>query len=286
MLTADQIELRNTKLGGSDAAVCAGLSPFMSARELYYVFRGEIDRPDIDPINAFIGHQLEPMIASWWLEETGQKIRAFHITKHHTKNDFAIAHPDRMVVGVREGLELKTAATTEGWGRDDDTSIPEHHFMQVSHYMEVFDYDAWNVAVFFLVSREFRRYRIERDKSFGRQLMEMEATFMRHVAKGTPPEWDYQHPTTLELLKVIYPGTNGKAMDLGTEAETWWDAREHALTQTRLFKVAGDAAKARILAIMGEHSLGYLPSGATLTQKRDPHSGAVRLSRRRHVQYQ
>ncbi len=285
MLTADQIALRNEKLGGSDAAVCTGLSPFMTARELYHVFRRDIDRPDIDPINAFIGHQMEPMIASWWLEETGQKVRNYNSTRHSKAYPFAIAHPDRILVGKSEGLELKTAATPEGWGYGDDQSIPEHYFLQVSHYLEVFDYDAWNVAVFFLVSREFRRYRVERDRAFGRQLMESEAAFMHHVEKGEPPEWDYNHPTSLELLKVIYPGTNGKAMDLGTTMQSWWDVREDALRQRRVFEQAADAAKARILAEMGEHSLGYMPDGATITQKRNPTSGAVYLSRRKALKF-
>ncbi len=286
MLTEAQIALRNEKLGGSDAAVCLGLSPFMTARELYSVFRGDIDRPDIDPINAFLGHQMEPMIANWWTEETGLKIRAFHTTKQCKAHEFAIGHPDRMVVGVREGLELKTAATPEGWGYGGDTDVPEHHFLQVSHYMEVFDYDAWHIAVFFLVSREFRCYRIERDRAFGTQLMEAEATFMRHVEEGEPPAWDYQHPTTLELMKIIYPGTNGKAMDLDSTMLAWWDVREDALKQARQYQGAAEAAKCRILGEMEEHSLGYLPDGSTITQKRDPTTGAVRVTRRRSVNYQ
>lgn len=285
MLTEDQIALRNTKLGGSDAAVCNGLSPYMTPRELYSVFRGDIDRPDIDPINAFIGHQMEPMIANWWTEETGLKIRQSNVTKFCKDHDFAIGHPDRLVVGVREGLELKTSATAEGWGYGEDQSIPEHHFLQVSHYMEVFDYDAWNVAVFFLVGREFRRYRLERDRAFGKQLMASEQAFMDTVERGVPPEWDYNHATTLELMKIIYPGTNGKATNLDNTMLAWWDVREDALNQARTFTAAAEAAKCRILAEMGEHSLGYLPNGNTITQKRDPVTGAVRLTRRRVVNF-
>ena len=108
---------------------------------------------------------------------------------------------------------------------------------------------------------------------------------MDYVARGEPPAWDYNHPTTLELMKIIYPGTNGKAIDLDNTMVAWWEVREDALRQARQFSAAAEVAKCRIIGAMGEHSLGYLPGGATVTQKRDPHTGAVRLTRRRHLTY-
>jgi predicted phage-related endonuclease len=288
MLTEEQAALHSSHIGGSDAATACGLSPWLSARELYYIFRGEMEREPIDPINAFLGHQLEPMVVQWYIEQTSNPVRHYNRTKHSKRFPWAIAHPDRVLVGYRGGLECKTAATPEGWGAgwdERDATIPDHIQCQVAHYMEVFDYDFWDVAVFFMVSREFRRYRIERDEVLGRDLMNAESTFMEHVEKGEPPAWDYNHPTTLELLKAIYPGTNGKAVDLTQSTLDWWNVMADARQQRRNYDQVVQGAKAHIVATMEEHALGYCPDGTTITQKRTA-NGALILSKRRFVNFQ
>ena len=288
MLTDEQAALHLTHIGGSDAATACGLSPWLTARELYYVMRGEMERDPIDPINAFIGHQLEPMVVNWYVEQTSNKVRNVKRTRFSKEHKWAIAHPDRCLVKERGGLECKTAATPEGWGPGwefNDDTIPDHHHLQVAHYMEVFDYDFWDVAVFFLVSREFRRYRIERDKEFGKNLMDAERVFMDAVKAGEPPGWDYQHPTTLELMKAVYPGTNGKSTDLGKNVLAWWDVLDDARRKRREYDAVAQTAKAHIVGEMKSHSLGYLPDGETITQKRTA-TGSLVLSKRKFVNFQ
>jgi predicted phage-related endonuclease len=294
MLTPEQVDLHSKYLGGSDAAVACGLSPWLTTRELYYIFRGEMDREPIDPINAFLGHQLEPMVVNWFTEETGQTVRNYNRTKWAVQHDFAMAHPDRIVPhdamndGDRAGLEIKTAATPDGWGlgfmHGDDT-IPDDVHIQVSHYMEVFRWPAWYIAVFFLISREFRLYRIVRDVEFGAQLMATEQTFMDHVKEGKPPAWDYTHPTSLELMKGVYPGTDGTSVELDETMMDWWTVLEDSRRQRKLFDATAQAAKCRILAEMKSASLGYMPDGYTITQKRTSAGGLV-LSRRQSVNFQ
>lgn len=287
MLTADQAALHDKYIGGSDAAVACGLSPWLSARELYYIHRGEMEREPIDPINAFIGHQLEPMIANWYVEEAKVKLRDIKTTRWSKKHPWAMAHPDRIVLHRHGGLELKTAATPEGWGLggDADDTIPEHYHIQVAHYMEVFDYDWWDVAVFFLISREFRRYHIKRDHDFGVHLMDAEETFMMNVDLGEPPAWDYNHPTTLELMKAVYPGTNGMACDLDKRVLGWWEVLEDSRKLRSQYDATIKCAKAHIVAQMENHSLGYCTDGDTITQKRTS-SGSLILSKRKLVNYQ
>lgn len=284
MLSAEQVAARKGKIGGSDAAVCCGLSDRITARELYHIMREEVDPDPIDPIDSFIGHQMEPMIAQWVTERTGKVVRNYNRTKKNKRYPWAIAHPDRVYRGERRGLEIKTRATPEGWGEDDGDLVPDDVELQCRHYMEVFEYDAWDVAVFFLVAREFRIYHLERDAELGAQLMRAELAFMEHLKAGTPPEWDFNHPTTLELMKLVYPGTNGRQTDLPADIEHWWAVLEHARKRRSDYHRAADAAKAHILEAMGEHSLGFMADGYTITQKRS-RTGALILSRRKLVNY-
>ncbi len=284
MLTSEQVAARQGKIGGSDAAAACGLSPFLSARELYYILRGEMERDPIDPINAFIGHQLEPMVADWVRERTGRKIHDYHRTRRNKRFPWAVAHPDRIYPGLKRGLEIKTAATPEGWGPDDSNVVPDHVLMQATHYTEVFNFDGWDVATFFLVSREFRFYPLDRDEAFGANLMATERTFMEHVKAGTPPEWDYNHPTTLDLMKQVYPGTDGTSIDLPPEALDWWNVIADARKQRKSYDDVIRGGKAHILALMGTHALGYCPDGETINQKRTS-AGAVILNKRKFINY-
>jgi len=290
MLTTEQLKAREGKIGGSDAAVTCGLSRWQTPRELYYIMRGEMPADPIDPINAFLGHQLEPMVVNWYVEQTGNKVRNTNRTYRNTLYPWAVAHPDRMLVPYgaqrrRRGLEIKTAATPEGWGLDGTDEIPDEALMQVIHYMEIVKAGAWDVAVFFLVSREFRRYTINRDPEVGLQLMSAERTFMEYVKAGTPPGWDFDHGTTLELMKRVYPGTDGTSVTLDKQVDHWWDVLEDARKRRAQYQAVVDGAKAHVLAEMGEHSLGYLPGGDTIAQKHTG-NGAVLLKRRKFVNFQ
>jgi predicted phage-related endonuclease len=285
MLTPEQVAARAKHIGGSDAAVCCGLSSRMTARELYYIMRGEMPRPDIDPISAFIGHQMEPMLVNWVVERTGEKVHDYRRTKRSHRYPWAIGHPDRLYPGKKHGLELKTRATPEGWGPDGSEVMPDEVLIQCTHYLELFDYDAWDVAVFFLVSREFRLYHLTRDRAFGKNLMAGEAIFMQRVEAGEPPEWDFDHGTTLELMKQVYPGTDGKQIDLPPEALDWWNVMDDARKQRARYDAVIQGCKNHVLSLMGTAALGYCVDGETINQKRTA-NGALILNKRKFVNYQ
>lgn len=283
-LTADQVAERADKIGGSDAASVVGLpGARLTARELYHVFRGDMKRPEPDPIDIFIGHQMEPMLVDWSNQRPERRdwkpLRDYRVTKKNRRYPFAVAHPDRLWPGQRVGWEGKTRHHSKGWGPDGTDEVPEEVALQCMHYMELFNYDAWDVAVFFFIDREFRFYPLTRDKAAGADLMSMEAAFMERVKAGQPPEWQMDHPTTWELMKRIYPGTDGSSTELPHIAMALWDAREDLQAQRREYDRAITGINTRLMSLMKTHSIGYLPDHSQLVQKRYD-GGAVRFQRK------
>lgn len=288
MLTEQQIELHKTHIGGSTAPIAIGQSPRMTARELYHIMRGEMDftPPPVEPTLLWLGHQVEPIVHNWVTEQTGWRLRKSHRTRRRKCYPWAVAHIDREIVGEPRIGEFKMRGTREGWGEEGTADIPTPILIQCLHYLAVLPkIEAVEVFVFFRISGDFGHWTVTRDEEYIAQLMTAEQIFMDHVKRGEPPAWDYNHPTTLELMKQVYPGTNGCAIDLPEDAGRWWDAMEEARERRRTADEDVRIARTRILGYLELNSIGRLVEGDSISQKRDA-TGKLHLKRRRHLEFQ
>ena len=69
------LKYRRKGIGGSDAAAVLGISPFMTARDLYYDKLGISAQSDEENwVAKEIGHLLEPLVASIFERRTGLKV--------------------------------------------------------------------------------------------------------------------------------------------------------------------------------------------------------------------
>lgn len=206
-LSAIQKTERSTGIGGSDAPVVAGISPWKTRVQLWAEKTGRAEEPDLDDVEHIRwGTLLENVIAEEAARRKGWKIRRVIQTVRHAKYPFMLANIDRRIVGVREGLEVKNASDwmLNQYGEEESDDIPLYYLMQGIHYCAVFDYDAWNWAVLF-GGNKLRFFRLERDAEVEKQLIEVESTFWEeNVVGGTPPA-----PMRLEDLTRLYPMTYG-----------------------------------------------------------------------------
>lgn len=264
MLTGEQIERRTAGVGGSDAAVIAGLSSFMTARELFHVKRGELDPASMesDPLIR-LGHGIEPVLAKLYTEETGRKVHNVNITQEHPDLDWMIAHPDRRIVadGVRRGLEIKMRVHGEGWGPPGTDQIPDDVLLQVQHYMEVTGFDLWDVIVL-IGGSTIRIYTVPRDREMGARLIDIEGEFMHRIATDNPPDLDFEHRTTQRLITALHPHTDGRIVQLSHEANAWREVMADAELHRKRYADVERAAKNHILDLMGDASVGMLPDGS------------------------
>ncbi|MBR8094696.1 YqaJ viral recombinase family protein [Burkholderia cenocepacia] len=215
----DWLAVRRTGIGGSDAAAAVGLSPYMSALELWLDKTGRADglpRPDPDDATSptYWGTLLEPIVAASYTKQTGNRVRRVNAVLRHPSIPFMLANIDREIVGVPDVqiLECKTAG--EFGVRLWREGVPEYVQIQVQHQLAVTGKTAAHVAVL-LCGQALDVHRIDRDDALIGRLVELEARFWRFVETDTPPPADGTESAD-RALRHLYPG-NGETVDFSDD---------------------------------------------------------------------
>ena len=160
-------------------------------------------------LTTTVGSYLEDLVAQLFEQETGKKVRREKATIVNDAYPFACADLDRVLVGEKAFLEIKTTNSLPAMKKIRGGEFPEQWWCQVVHYMAVGEYDKGYLAV--LVNcRELKIFELERDEAEIKALMDAEAAFWENVKNDTPPAVDGSEATA-EALTTIYgdsaPGT-------------------------------------------------------------------------------
>lgn len=204
---------RRKGIGGSDAAAIIGLSPYRGPHDVFSEKIG-LAREQRDNPSMYWGRVLEYPIAQHWARENKKEFRDTS-TFTIIRADFMFASPDRLLKGVDEGLEIKTAGwrVAHKWG-DEGDRIPPEYIAQVQHYMAVTGYKRWHVASL-IAGQDFRQYVIERDEEFIGMLVELERDFWNCVLSGDPPRLDGSQ-SARRYLDSAHPKNNGTLVELSS----------------------------------------------------------------------
>jgi putative phage-type endonuclease len=269
-LTEEQLELRRTGVGGSDAATVLGLNPYTTAYELYLDKIGEAPPEDEDFLKEarYWGSVLEQPVCDRYAHETGFKVQKANQLIRSKEHPFMIANIDRKVVGEdrRIGFEAKTAARPDGWGESGSAEIPPYIMLQCQHYLAVTGYDVWDLAVL-IGNRDYRSYRINPIQNIIDQLIDAETEFWDRVQAKVAPEPQWQSAATTRLIKNLYPGTNGQVVELPEIASKYHAVCTDAKEQKKFFDGIIDGCNNRIAMFMGEAAIGILKDGSAYTRK-------------------
>lgn len=258
------LELRRQGIGGSDAAAILGLNPWKTAMDVWLEKTGEFSVDDAqDNEKMYWGNMLEDIVAREFTTRTGLKVRRRNAILAHKQYPFMIANVDRLVVGQSAGLECKTAGY---YSADDWTmGVPDYYMPQVQHYMAVTGYKAWYVAVL-IGGQEFRYYKVTRDDSFIRELIQAELEFWRLVEAKTPPPIDGTKAST-ELVKKLYPeAEKGKEVDLPFEAFELIQQYEQACEEEKRVQLIKDEAANRLKEMLGTAERGSIHGRTVIWQ--------------------
>lgn len=212
------LAVRNTGIGGSDAAAACGLNPYMSMLELWLIKTGR-QNPDLSDglmENAYSplywGKELEPLIAKYYTAKTGNKVRRVNAVLQHPDPDkyFMLANLDYAVnkseVGV---LEIKTKG--EHGAKLWKHSVPLYVTCQVQHQLAVTGKQLAHVCVL-ICGHEARVYEIKRDELIINQLIQQERRFWEYVQKDVPPPADGSE-SAAKALSQLYPTSQGEMID-------------------------------------------------------------------------
>ncbi len=269
---SDFLKSRQSGLGGSDVAALFGICPFSTKLKVYLQKRGEL-APDDDNKSTRTGRAMEHVIAVMVAEREGAKLRKINRTLRHPKHDYLIAHIDRDYVGVRKGLEIKNVSPRMAylWGKDGQPdAVAEHYLPQPHHYMLVLDYPLFDVAAYF-GGDDLRIYPMERDPEMDELIIDSAHDFWHnHVLAGVPPEPDFDHKSTLPMLRRMYPGTNGQTVIASELDETllyWAKVAEDAAAKAHQYEEVAKSAKNHLLSAMGEAAILKIDGQRAMVRK-------------------
>jgi putative phage-type endonuclease len=273
--------LRRNGIGGSDAAKVAGLHPSGQPLQTYLEKRGELPDADLDSEAAYFGLALEDFIAQEYAQRSGRKVRRVNRMLKSKQHPYMLANIDRDIVGERRGLECKNIGAHMlnnerwgTWGEDGSDQVPEHYYLQCAHYMAVLNYDVFDLAVL-IGGQQFRIYTIERDDELIRHLIEIEGEFWQRVLTGQRPEWNYASASTGNLLKRLYPGSNGGSVLLSPAAQEASVIERDAAEKIKHYEMLRKESRNLILAEMGQAAIGLLDDGAGYTRAERNRKGYV-----------
>ena len=171
------LAVRNKGIGGSDVGAICGVSPFSSARQIYFNKTGQFEDA-LQPGAAsrermHFGHLLEPIVADEFAtrELTADKGREgwtltdLGATVCHKDNDWMRANVDRLILdehgNIRGILECKTTSeyNNEEWENGD---ILMSYMYQLNWYMYVLDIK-WGAFACLVGGNKFYSYEVYRN---------------------------------------------------------------------------------------------------------------------------
>ena len=205
----DWLQFRKQGIGSSDAAAACGIHPYLSMLELWMIKTGRMESSIDESIEGYSplywGNTLEPMVAKYYQEHTGNKVRRVNAILQHPDpdNHFMLANLDYAITGRDEVqiLECKTAG--EHGAKLWKHGVPLYVTCQVQHQLAVTGKQAAHICVL-LCGHEAKIYKVERDERLIASIMEHERLFWQYVETDTPPTPDHSE-SAARALKQLYP---------------------------------------------------------------------------------
>ena len=205
----DWLEVRKQGIGSSDAAAACGIHPYLSMLELWMIKTGRLHSHLDDDIDGYSplywGNTLEPMVAKYYQQHTGNKVRRVNAILQHPDpdNHFMLANLDYAITGSDDVqiLECKTAG--EHGAKLWKHGVPLYVTCQVQHQLAVTGKTAAHICVL-LCGHEAKIFKVERDEKLIASIIEHERLFWQYVETDTPPTPDHSE-SAARALKLLYP---------------------------------------------------------------------------------
>lgn len=257
------LNLRFNGLGGSDVAAAMGLSKWRTPTELYLEKVNKVsDYEESQP--AEWGKRLEDVVARAYAEKTGNRIRRRNAILTNPAYPWLFANVDRLIIGKKKGLEVKTASTyvQRDWGDEGTDEVPDYYKTQAYVYMLVTGYRSWDFAVL-MGGNDFRIYSVEFNERIGeRVLAETRAFWYDHVLAQLPPP-----PVNLDDVRRIYRKDDGSEIDGDAYIAQAINRLSEIKTELKVLGSEEADIKTTLGQFMGEHSVLLLEGKKRATFK-------------------
>lgn len=261
------LDLRAKDITSTETPALFGLSPYLSAFELWHRKRGnEIVRIE-ETERMKWGTRLEAAIAAGAAEEHGWEIRPFKQylslpqLRMGSSFDFKVTKPSPAILEIKN---VDTNVFHRHWIEDGERiEAPQHIELQVQHQLEVADMEqAYIVAL--VGGNTMRIIHRMRDREVGAAIRQKIASFWESVATNTPPSPDYRLDADFILKRLYGNAADGKVVEAGPQIDELLKRYHRMNQEIGELEDIQKAIKAQIVAAIGDASKVLVPSG-TLT---------------------
>lgn len=247
--------LRAGGIGASEIAAVVGMSPYVSAFQLWHIKKGNLPGQKTKAHMGW-GHRLEPVVRNWWAEQHPELfVEPNPGTFAHSERDWQRVNPDGVIwaAGTEDDsyptalYEGKISRYGDGFGKSGGDEIPMSYRCQVQHALDVFGYSRCHVAVL-IGGSEAREYVIDADPQDQATLRDAGRRFWDSLALDDEPPIDCSD-ATYQAVRDLNPLID-KAGIFDLSPDLWADYLEHKQGLDE-HEEALTGVKSRILAAMG-----------------------------------
>jgi hypothetical protein len=196
-----------------------------------------------------LGNAIEPYILGEYALATGRTV----VPKPDTVRDGRmVAHLDALSHFANDepaAVECKWRGSRDGWGEELTADIPMPVLLQVQQQMGLARLQWAHVPVLFL-RPPIVQYRVAFDAALFDMLRAGVDRFWHYVETDTPPPVDAAAPEAVEVLRKLYPGTDGTRIVATRDLEHWRTVCQESSSKAKSYEQVADTAKAHLLASM------------------------------------
>jgi putative phage-type endonuclease len=245
-------------IGGSDAPVIAGLSPWKSPVQLWAERLGIVEPSTRETPEMRWGTILERVVLDAYEETTGRRVRRPRRLLWHPEVEWMFGSLDGLTGRGRSVrvVEAKTARHDRGWG-GSPVPIPAYYYCQVQHYIAVTRAAGADVAVL-IAGSDFRVYGIDRDQDYIDALIELEAEFVDALRNRREPDLDGAEGTS-RYLAERYAKASGEEKVATPEQEALVEELVARVEAAEAAERAAEEARNRVKAVLGSATVLWTP---------------------------
>lgn len=277
----DWLAYRRCGIGGSDVAAILGISPFRTARDLYFDKLNIVSAEDNEGnwVAMEMGHLLEDLVAEIFRRKTGFKVYQIKKMFYHPQYQFMLADLDFLITlpdGTTAILEIKTTNynARDHWWLNGKEIIPAYYETQGRHYMSVMDIDrVFFCCLFGNNENEVIIRELKRDYAYEEEMIFLEQNFWEnHVLLQAPPPYTETGDLIIESARRHFGTADKEApvikFDIGMSSKLMrylqlQEQKKNAEVHSKQIESDMQRLKAMLIAEMGQSCMAMCEQDGT-----------------------
>lgn len=212
MLTKEELKIRQSGIGGSDAAKVCNVSHYANAFDVYQQKLGLASPQEMTDAMK-VGVAMEPVILDKYEEITGNRVKRDFAPMFSRKHSFMLATLDGMVTDKNIIVEAKTARNRREWGTTGTCDIPIDYLFQVAHYCAVYNVPQAHIITYFKFQQTYDLFIYDRNERLEEALIQKEKAFWEnHIIARVPPAI-----TSLKQARTVFDFANDDVTAVAVE---------------------------------------------------------------------